>query len=138
MKRHIVLDTNCILQSLSQRSEYYEAWYGFIQGKYILCITNEILEEYSEIISSHMSPLAAQLTIEAILRANNVRRIDARFHFNLITADIDDNKFVDCAIAANADYIVSEDHHFDILQRIPFPHVTVKKLKSFCEELADV
>jgi predicted nucleic acid-binding protein len=104
-------------------------------GKYVLCVSNEILEEYEEIISSHMSPIAARLAVGAILRANNVVRVDAQFRFNLITTDLDDNKFVDCAIVANADYIVSEDSHFNVLKSIPFPYVEVKRLQEFYEEL---
>lgn len=135
MKRYVVLDTNCLLQSLSQRSQYYKVWEDFVMGKYVLCVSNEILEEYEEIISSHMSSLAARIAVETILRANNVVRVDAQFRFNLITADIDDNKFVDCAIIANADYIVSEDSHFNVLKSIPFPRVEVKRLREFYEEL---
>lgn len=133
--KYIVLDTNCLLQSLSRRSSYYDVWESFILGKYTLCVTNEILEEYEEIISSHMSPVAAKLAVEMILRARNVLRVDAQYRFQLITTDRDDNKFVDCAIVANADYIVSDDKHFKILKSIPFPHVEVVKLKDFQEEL---
>ena len=100
-----------------------------------MCVSNEILEEYEEIIASHISPLAAKLTVEAILRANNVVRVDAQFRFGLITVDVDDNKFVDCAIVANADFIVSEDSHFNVLRSIPFPRVVVKKLQDFYDEL---
>lgn len=136
MINHFVLDTNCLLQSISQRSKYHTAWQSFIQGKYILCITNDIIDEYEEIISKHMSHLAARLAIETILRANNTRRVDAQFKFGLITSDPDDNKFVDCAIVANADYIVTEDHHFDILKDIPFPKVQTIKLGQFCDMLS--
>ena len=45
---------------------------------------------------------------------------------NLIQSDSDDYKFVDCCITANAQYIVSNDRHFDILKHIEFPHVNVK------------
>ena len=82
-----------------------------------------------------MSPIAAKLTIEIILRAVNVKRVDAQFRFQLISEDADDNKFVDCAIVANADYIVSDDKHFKVLNTIPFPHVDVMKLSDFYEEL---
>ena len=111
MRRIIVLDTNCLLQSLSWRSMYYDVWEAFLLGEYTLCVSTEILEEYEEIIASHISPLAAKLAIETILRANNVKRIDAQFRFGLIDSDKDDNKFVDCAIVGNADYIVSNDKH---------------------------
>lgn len=31
----------------------------------------------------------------------------------IITADPDDNKFSDCAITAAADYVITEDAHFE-------------------------
>lgn len=71
MMRNVVLDTNCLLQSLSRRSRYHRIWSDFVNGGYVLCVTTEILEEYEEILSQHMSPLVARLAIEAILRANN-------------------------------------------------------------------
>lgn len=135
MNRCIVLDTNCLLQSISARNPFYAVWESFLQEKYVLCVTNDILEEYEEIIASHMSPLAAKIVIETILRANNVLRVDAQYRFGLITSDVDDNKFVDCAIVSNADYIVSEDRHFDVLKQIPFPRVEVKRLVEFYSEL---
>ena len=135
IKKHIVLDTNCLLQALSERSKYYDVWESFVLGQYVLCVSTEILEEYEEIISSHMSPLAAKLAVEMILRAQNVLRVDAHFRFHLITADEDDNKFVDCAIVANAEYIVSDDRHFDVLSTVPFPRVEVKKVVEFQKEL---
>lgn len=133
--RYVVLDTNCLIRSLSRRSEYYDVWEAFVFGRYTLCVTTEILAEYEEIISSHMSPLAAQLAIEMILRATNVLRVDAQYRFHLISADEDDNKFVDCAIVSNAEYIVTNDKHFKVLKDIPFPHVEVRKLEEFQSEL---
>ena len=135
MNRYVVLDTNCLLQSLSRRSAYYKVWEDFILGKYTLCISNEIIEEYEEIIATHMSPVAARIAVEAILRANNVLRVDAQFRFNLIKADVDDNKFVDCAIAANAEYIVTNDKHFDVLKNIPWPKLAVITIKEFINQL---
>ena len=43
----------------------------------------------------------------------------------------DDNKFVDCAIAAEAKCIVTNDHHYDVLNTIPFPKVEVVSLVEF-------
>lgn len=44
-------------------------------------------------------------------------------------------KFVDCAIVAGAKYIVSEDHHFDVLKSIDFPHVNVITIEQFLKEI---
>ena len=134
-RRIVVLDTNCLVQSISQRSGYYPVWKSFIEGEYDLCVSSEILEEYEEVIGRLMSPLAAKIVVEAILKAPNTRRLDPHFRFRLIEQDPDDNKFVDCAISAGADYIVSEDSHFRVLETIPFPTVCVIRLDAFLAEL---
>ncbi len=43
----------------------------------------------------------------------------------------------DCAFAANAHYIVSDDKHFNELKSIDFPKIEVLKLKEF-REILDV
>ena len=60
-----------------------------------------------------------------------VIRKDPHYTFALIEADKDDNKFVDCAIAANAKCIVTEDKHFKVLENIPFPKVEVIGREDF-------
>ena len=135
MSRRIVLDTNCLLQAISRRSRFYPIWRDFIQGRYELCVTTEILDEYEEILSRYTSPVVGRMVVEAILRANNVVRVDAQFRFGLIESDPDDNKFVDCSIVASAEYIVTDDAHFDVLKDIPFPRVLVMTAESFLAEL---
>ncbi len=136
MRRRIVLDTNCLLPSISRRSRYYPVWERFICGEYDLCVTTEILAEYEEIVGRMTSPVVARLVVEAILRAPNTLRIEASFRFGLITEDPDDNKFVDCAIVANAECVVTNDSHFDVLATIPFPRVKVVDLGTFIDSLA--
>ena len=56
------------------------------------------------------------------------------FRFGLISEDDDDNKFVDCAIAANAQAVVSNDRHFQTLKTIGFPKVPILTLTEFEKE----
>lgn len=63
-------------------------------------------------------------------------RFDSHFSFGLITVDADDNKFVDCAIVANAHFIVTEDKHFNVLKNIEFPHVDVIGIDDLKDILA--
>lgn len=134
-KRKIVLDTNCLIAALSRHSEYYPVWSEFQAGKYMLCVSNEILEEYEEIIEKKTSAIVAQNVINLLLKSNNVELVTPSFRFRLIEADHDDDKFVDCAFAANATYIVSDDKHFDVLKDISFPQLLVLKLKEFLGQL---
>lgn len=133
MTRNIVLDTNCLLQIISRRGEYYDVWKDFLSGQFNLCVSTEILQEYEEILCQQTSERVADIIIETILCAPNVNRFDPRYKWKLIESDPDDNKFVDCAIIANAEFIVSDDNHFNILHTIPFPSVIVKKLKEFAD-----
>jgi putative PIN family toxin of toxin-antitoxin system len=91
----------------------------------------EILEEYAEVIAQKMSAQVASSVIHLLLESSNVELINPYFSLHLIDADQDDNKFVDCAFAANATFIVSNDKHFDVLKVISFPQLIVLKLKEF-------
>ena len=131
----IVLDTNGLVASLGATSPYREIWLGIHDGKYKLCVSNEILFEYQEVIAAKTSAAIANQVIDFILNSENVELITPYYRFGLIAADPDDNKFVDCAIAANATFIVSDDKHFTPLKLISYPRLQVIKLKEFIEIL---
>lgn len=128
---NIVLDTNVLLMAISAKNVYHRVWLDFLSGKYKLCITNEIIEEYLEVISRNINTLVAEKIVAAILNRENTIKLDPYFRFNLIEDDKDDNKFADCAVAGNASYIVTEDHHFNVLKNIKFPSITVIGIDDF-------
>ena len=135
MQRNIVLDTNCLLQIIARKSKNYFLWEGFLNGDYCLCYTTEILEEYEEILCLKTNRLITTMVLEIITQAPNTQRVDAHYHWNLITQDPDDNKFVDCAIVANARCIVSEDKHFNVLKTVAFPKIDVIGINDFMDLL---
>lgn len=124
----LVLDTNSLIQCIARRSRYHAIWLSLLDGRNSLCVSNEILEEYEEILERKASHTFAMLAINVIINNPYTVFITPYYHFNLITADSDDNKFVDCAVAGNAKFIVTEDRHYDILQKIDFPKVEIIKL----------
>jgi len=127
----IVLDTNCLLAVLPSKSPYRCIWDAFRQGEYTLCYTTEILQEYEEILSRFHSPSAIVLIMEMLLKLPNVIQNIPYYRWNMIEADPDDNKFVDCALNVGADYIVTNDRHFNVLKEIEFPSVNVIDIRSF-------
>ena len=107
-------------------------WQSFVDGKNKLCVSNEILEEYIEILQRLTDNETAEYVVKTILNSPFVELITPFYHFNLITVDPDDNKFVDCAISATENYIVTNDHHYDVLKDIDFPKVNVVNIQQFC------
>lgn len=123
-KFKIVLDTNILLTSISRKSPYHWIYQKIIKEEIILCFSNEILTEYEEILDKKMPSIKNNI-IDIILYSKNTIKIITYFRWNLVTNDPDDNKFADCAIACNADYIISNDKHFNCLNKISFPKINV-------------
>lgn len=101
--RLIVLDTNCLLQALPTRNRYHKIWIGVLCGDISLCVNTEILIEYEEILAQKTTKEIAHNVVEAIARLHTTKFQETYIHFGLIEQDPDDNKFVDCAVAADAD-----------------------------------
>ena len=133
--RRIVLDTNCLLQALPSRSPYHKIWTEILVGRICLCVNTDILSEYEEIIAQKTNAEIAHNVVEAIARLHTTEFLDVYYHFGLIESDVDDNKFVDCAVAADAEYIVTNDSHFSILKQIEWPKLTVISIKDFTMQL---
>ena len=130
----IVLDTNCLIQSIPQKSPFRPVWKSFLSGENTLCVSNDIIEEYMEILQRLTDEQTTAYVIKTIIESPFVEFIIPYYQFHLITADPDDNKFVDCAIAAAARYVVTNDHHYDVLRMSnTFPTVEVINLKDFLE-----
>lgn len=99
-------------------------------------MTTDILLEYEEIIKIHTGEEVSDNLLQIIENAENVIWATRYFKWELIKADKDDNKFVDCAIASNAKFIVSNDKHFDALQEISFPKVQILNATQFKDYIA--
>lgn len=131
----IVLDTNILLISISRKSRFNQILQSFLDEKFIICITDEILFEYEEILKRYFNDIFANEILQLIANAPNVIWINSYFKWNLINNDPDDNKFVDCAIATGAMFLVSNDRHFKILKEIDFPKVDLINAEDFMEIL---
>lgn len=131
----IVLDTNVLLVSIPKKSPYRVIFDALLEKRYTLLLTNEILTEYEEIITLKTTPSIAQNIVNMLVTLSHVEKIEVFFKWNLITVDADDNKFSDCAIAGNADFLVTQDRHFNILKEIDFPKVALLLPHEFIELL---
>lgn len=127
---------NCLLVSIPTKSKYRHLFDAFLQDKFSLVINNDILLEYEEIIQERANKIVAESIVKQLLKSTNIIFQQVYFKWNLISADPDDNKFVDVAVASNANYIVTEDKHFNELGTVEFPSITVISIAQFSELLA--
>ena len=104
-------------------------------GDISLCVNTEILIEYEEILAEKTTVEIAHNVVEAIARLHTTEFQETYIHFGLIEQDVDDNKFVDCAIAADAEYIVTNDTHFNVLKDIDWPKVAILTIGEFATQI---
>lgn len=131
----IILDTNILLISIPKFSKYRPIFDALLNQKFTLAISNEILSEYREIIARKTNSVIADNIAELLLNLPNVRKTEVYYRWNLIESDADDNKFADCAIASNANFIVTNDRHFEELSKISFPNVKTLTADEFLQML---
>jgi len=110
-----VLDTQVILRgAASARStvtaKIYEAWDA---GRFTLLLSEPILNEIEAVVSRpevhrrlRMTPVDATALIELLRRRGVVVTAEVRI---VRSRDPADDKFLECAVSGNADYIVSAD-----------------------------
>jgi putative PIN family toxin of toxin-antitoxin system len=115
----VVLDTNTVLQMFGARSPLARLKDALLSGRVTVAISTGIWLEYEEVVtryagSSVWIKVALIFELAEHLRGN-VLHAEPSFHFRLIVADADDDKFADCAIAVGADFVITEDRHFDVL-----------------------
>lgn len=125
------MDTNILWVSISRHSKTHWVISELIKGKYTLCVTTDIFTEYEEIISQKLGLDTAKSILELLDNLPNIEHITNYYRWELIEQDYDDNKFVDCAIACNAQYLATNDKHFNVLQGIEFPKVNVITVEEF-------
>src|SRR5437867_13112725 len=103
----VCIDTNVLLQLFGTARSYRPITDVLEQGRLELAVSNEILFEYEETVT-HLSGRARWQSVIAFLDGvsrlhNTVFYVEPYFRFRVIVTDPDDNKFVDCAIAVEAD-----------------------------------
>ena len=127
----IVIDTNVMLVSISSKSKYHWIFEKLLNSEFDLFVTNDVLVEYEEVISSKYNTNVAKNVIRTLLVLPNVYQTTIYYHWNLIQSDVTDNKFIDCAVSSNSHLLVTNDKHFDVVKNLDFPSITVVSIKEF-------
>lgn len=127
----VVIDTNCLLLSIPPRNPEYWLYRAFQDGQFTWLVSTEILNEYFEQLTDFYSASTANVVMDVLLNAPSAEFVDPAFHWDLVIEDPDDNKFSDLAISTNADYLVSNDRHFNVFRQIAFPPLRVVRLEEF-------
>ena len=112
----LCIDTNTVVQALALHHPFHPILDAWVVGHLTWAVSTPILLEYEEVLTRLSGPARwrklARLMDLAELTSGNLLRVTPSFQFRVVTADPDDNIFTDCAITADAEYLLTEDSHF--------------------------
>ncbi len=118
MRPRVVLDTNTLLQAVPEHGRYHPIYRGLKPARFDLVVSSEILLEYGEIfgrLGASGSWRGVSRVLDLLRRSGTVTLVDPTYRWTAIAPDPDDDKFVDAAVVGGAEFIVTDDHHFDAL-----------------------
>ena len=113
----VVLDTNVMISSFfgGHAQKIIDLW---LQEKFTLCLSAVILAEYRAVLEEHVSSRYLEFIVETLAMSHSTLMLMELPLVEIIKEDPSDNRFLECALAANAEYLVSGDHH--LLQLVEF------------------
>tara|TARA_Y100000310_G_C20514558_1_gene730534 strand:- start:218 stop:622 length:405 start_codon:yes stop_codon:yes gene_type:complete len=131
----VVLDTNVLVSAtLWDKSEAQKLFFELINADAEIYISIAILSEYKKVLKRDFgySEDEIVLILEKIIAAFQI--VQPSTTVSIIVDDPDDNKIIECALAAGANYIVSYDPHLLKLKEyknifIVLPKIVRRKMR---------
>ncbi len=107
----VVLDTNVIISAIFWRGSPYRVMRKALQRDFILVISPDILKEVSERLKHKFNLPREEIEILMNILLSYSDIVEPTTKVNVVKADENDNKIIECAIDGKADFIVTGDHH---------------------------
>ena len=112
----VVLDTNVLISATFWNGDSNRIIAKIEQKEAELIISKEILEEFVSVLGYEEiqkkikdKNLEMKRTVEKIVSISTI--VEPHQKFKVIKDDPDDDKFLDCAIEGNAEFIISQNKH---------------------------
>lgn len=111
MSLRVVLDTNVLISGLLFRGPPNVILHHALEGTFQLFVSADLLDELARVLSGKFPHRleAIQHTLHALQEL--AIAIVPKEPVNVIRVDPSDNRILECALCAQADVIVSGDHH---------------------------
>ena len=111
-KLRVVLDTNVYFSAFtSPKGPPFRVWQEALEGSYILLVSPAILREVAHVLRDVLQWQETDIVAHLKLVAKVAEIISPKIVLRVVAEDPDDDRILECALAGNADLIVSGDRH---------------------------
>ena len=136
-RKKIVVDTNVAISALGWGGHPDELIRKVAKGELLLYISPEIIDEIIEVMNYPKFNFTVQRkqALLSILKDKSIM-VEPKRKIQIIEEDPSDNMFLECAVSAKVDYIVSGDKH--LLSLKEFNDIKIIKVADFLREFQEV
>ncbi|MFB6134329.1 MAG: putative toxin-antitoxin system toxin component, PIN family [Halanaeroarchaeum sp.] len=108
----VVFDTNVLISATLSDGPPYQLLERAEAGNIRSVTSPGIIEETRDVLNRDRIPFSEDRIDEFVEKMLSVSLVvDPDIHLEVVDDDPDDDKIVECAVAADADYLVSGDRH---------------------------
>ena len=130
----VVLDTNVLISAILFGGKPRQILEKAIRGEIRLCLSEPILEELKGVLQRSKfdySPEMIQFILTELMAIADF--VNPSETLNVVLEDPEDNRILECAVEAKANYIISGDLHLLKLSR--YLDIEVQHVAAFLERL---
>ena len=131
----VVLDTNILISAILFGGKPRQILEKAIRGEIRLCISEPILEELKGVLRRSKfdySPETIQVILTELMGISDF--VNPSKTIRVVSEDSEDNRILECAVEAEANYIVTGDFHLLKLSR--YRNIGVVNAVVFLEKLS--
>ncbi len=128
-------DSNIWVSGLNRYGKPHELLNLARDGKIELAISDAILDEFSRILHDKLEWSADRLHSMRAEVATFTKRVSSTETLDVVKADPNDNRILECAVAAGSDVIVTGDAH--LLQLGAYRGIKIMKVADFLGQARD-
>jgi len=131
---NVVVDANIFISGIYRGGNPRNVLKTLVDGIGTLFITDEIVDEIEHALKKPKLGLTAEEVkgwITEIEKLGEKIVISPKYRVTGICRDPDDNKYLECALAANADYIISGDR--DLLDLKEYHKVKIVNARDYLD-----
>lgn len=125
----VVLDTNVIVSALVFGGKPREVLRLVIEGKLELYLSKEIIDEVLEILGRKFKYPDDKLLVLGNELITLAEVVQPETEVRVVYDDPDDDKIIECAVEAGADFIISGDSHLLNLEK--YNAIKILKVTEF-------
>ncbi len=132
----VVLDTNIFISAVFWKGKPYKIVNKAVNQEIIVFISEEIIKEVRKVLARDFALEKQEIDNIIDSVAYFTHFIETKEKVNVVKEDPDDDKIIECALACEAEFIVSQNKH--LLKLNKFRNIKIVSPEKFLDNIGNM